>query len=219
MSAYELNLVGLAEERVEEMLRLDAGPLPARDDQANRLWHDPGQAAMFRNAGGRWERMVEMRPGEGEFSDPLLWALTEDLRTDGTVPDWANQRADSVLTLGDRVPQKIPAVVIGLVSQEYDAGQAPEAGTYQRANAVLGVWHVVKCRNTRRGDRRRLDEVAQLSGATRYALQAWLPAGVRRAQADPLRLRRGVLERIENGRAVWLDEYAFSWRPAGRSIR
>ena len=61
--------------------------------------------------------------------------------------------------------------------------------------------------------------MARFVGATRDVLQAWLPEGVHRSTTDPLRLRRGSLDRIEDSRAVWLDEYVFSWRPAGRNVQ
>lgn len=222
MAAYELNLVGLAEDRVEEMLRVYTGAMDGAnaDDYADSaLLYDSAEKSLFRNAGGSWQRLAESQPGAGEFADPLLWTLTGELRQDGTLPAWANLQADSVLAVSDRMPQKNPAVVIGLIAQEYDPGEAPEAGSYQRAQASLGVWHVVKCRNTRTGGPRNIDDVSALAGATRYALQAWLPPGVRRSQGDPLKLRRGSLDRIEDGRAIWLDEYVFSWRPAGRRIQ
>ena len=137
---------------------------------------------------------------------------------DGTRAYLEEVTVEEVLTLGDEMPRRAPAAVVGLVAQDYDEGAAPEAGNFQRARAVLGVWHVLECRNTKRGERS-LDPMAEFLGATRDVLQAWLPPGVPPGHADPLRLRRGQLVQIANNRAVWLDEYVFSWRPAGRQIQ
>ncbi len=133
---------------------------------------------------------------------------------------------ESALRLGQSQPPTVPAVVLAVLAYDYDEGAAQHIGTYQRASTTLGVWHVLDSRNTPRGaGGSSLDPLARLAGMTRDVLQAWLPdqsilpAGVRRQSIDPLRLRRGRLVEMAQGRAVWLDEYTFTWRPAGREVQ
>lgn len=134
---------------------------------------------------------------------------------DGTREYLEDVTVMGVLEIGDDMPRRTPSVVVGLVTEDFDEGAAQEAGVYQRARAIIGVWHVIEARNTKTAERE-LDPLEEFLGVTRDVLQAWLPVGIKRNNADSLRLRRGVLERIHNNRLVWRDEYVFSWRPKGR---
>lgn len=156
---------------------------------------------------------LEAEAAELEPTDPAAAAAIRD----GIVEVPTIEQA---LQLGESQPPRLPAVVIALVADDYDVGAAPTAGAYQRATATLGVWHVVASVNTpRAAGGPTVDPMARFVGYTRGSLEAWLPEGVHRASADPLRLRRGRLVGISAGRAVWLDEYAFAWRPPGRATR
>lgn len=117
---------------------------------------------------------------------------------------------EAALQLGDSTPHSTPAVVVFLAGDDATESVAPEVGALQRVRAILAVVHVIDARNTPRGaGGPAVDPLAALAGRTRGALNGWRPA-----RRDTLALTRGRLLGIEDGRAIWQDEYAVSWRAA-----
>lgn len=128
---------------------------------------------------------------------------------------WAGELAgvktlEATLRLGDSTPPQLPAVTFHLVSDDFTPDPAPQAGGVQRARAVMAAVHVVSARNTPRaagGDA--VDPLEGLLGATQAVLHGWRPYEA--PSADALALLRGRLLDIDDGRAVWQDEYLFQW--------
>ena len=119
---------------------------------------------------------------------------------------------EAALQLGDSTPHKVPAAVVFLAGDDASESNAPAVGAFQRVTAILAVVHIVEARNTPRGGPA-VDPLALLAGRTRAALNGWRPESAR-GRGEALALRRGRLTAFENGRALWQDEYAVSWRAA-----
>ena len=122
---------------------------------------------------------------------------------------------EAALRLGDATPPKVPAAVVYLASDELTDTATPQVSAVQRVTAVLAVVHIIGARNTPRNaggpaTGAVVDPLALLTGRTRAVLNGWKPDD--NARQDVLALRRGRLLEIANGRAVWQDEYAVSWR-------
>lgn len=118
------------------------------------------------------------------------------------------------LQLGDSTPPRLPAALVFLSADDATESVAPTAGAFQRVTATLAVVHVIDAANTK-GNRggATVDPLADLVGRTRAVLNGWRPPD-RPVVRDTLALRRGRLIAIEDGRALWQDEYSISWRAA-----
>ena len=116
------------------------------------------------------------------------------------------------LQLGDSVPHRLPACIVLVAGDDATESLAPAQGAYQRVTATVHVLHVLKSRNTKanRGGPV-VDPLAVLVGRTRGILNGWRQPDWPRRR-DTMQLRRGSFARIEDGSALWRDEYNVSWR-------
>ena len=125
------------------------------------------------------------------------------------------------LQLGDSVPQRLPACIVLVAGDDATESLAPTEGAYQRVTARVHVVHVIAAANTEanRGGPV-VDPLAVLVGRTRGILNGWRQPDWPRRR-DTMQLLRGSFARIEDGSALWRDEYNVSWRanrvPAGQS--
>lgn len=116
---------------------------------------------------------------------------------------FADVRTVLELAGDDRQSVQVPAVMVGPLA---DAGGANTAGrgTIQQITTSISVIVVVAARNDPRGERA-IDALTPCVDAVRTRLIGWSVPG----QRDALRLVRGALIEVDEGRAWWGDTYEF----------
>ena len=116
------------------------------------------------------------------------------------------------LQLGDSRPPALPACIVLVAGDDATESLTPSDSSVQRVTAQVHVVHVVDAWNSEanRGGEE-IEPLAVLVGRTRGILNGWRQPDWPRRR-DVMQLRRGSFARIEDGSALWRDEYNVSWR-------
>lgn len=125
-------------------------------------------------------------------------ALVE--RLEGSVP-----HVRGALDLGaarrEQIP--LPAAFVAVVNDVPASTSETAAGAVQVLDTTLAILLIAAAKNDRTGGARTRDSLSALIDDSRARLLGWRPEGC----ATVLVFQRGRLLELEDGRAIWSDEY------------